>query len=134
MALGLPWTTTTAIAILNGDPAANRAFEAEPAVGMPAVTAGEWLFGAVNSRLGKRNRERFEFFIARAVLLPIDLPTARRYSEPRYALKLAGRPIPHNDLWIAATALEHGLTLVTSDVHFSYCPDLELEDWLSGDA
>lgn len=43
-----------------------------------------------------------------------------------------GIVIPENDLWIAATALSAGLTLVTNDNHFAAVPDLQTANWLSG--
>jgi tRNA(fMet)-specific endonuclease VapC len=60
----------------------------------------------------------------------VTFETARRYAELRLALKRAGRPIPSNDLWIAATCLRHGLVLVTADAHFTHCPGLVVENWL----
>jgi len=47
----------------------------------------------------------------------------------KLALKMAGTPIPENDLWIAAAALEHGLPLATRDAHFRHVPGLTVLDW-----
>jgi tRNA(fMet)-specific endonuclease VapC len=59
------------------------------------------------------------------VLLP-DRETAEQYARLFVQLKRAGTPIPDNDLWIAALALQHGLRLVTRDAHFSKIPQLLL--------
>jgi tRNA(fMet)-specific endonuclease VapC len=40
-----------------------------------------------------------------------------------------GRPLPDNDIWIAATARHHGMTLVTRDSHFQDAEDLRTADW-----
>jgi tRNA(fMet)-specific endonuclease VapC len=60
----------------------------------------------------------------RVDVLPVTSKTSIRYSELWYYLKKLGKPIPQNDLWIAATAWEHGLTLVTLDGHFRILPQI----------
>jgi tRNA(fMet)-specific endonuclease VapC len=57
------------------------------------------------------------------VLLP-GRETAEQYARLFVQLKRAGTPVPDNDLWIAALALEHDLTLITRDRHFQYIPQL----------
>jgi tRNA(fMet)-specific endonuclease VapC len=57
------------------------------------------------------------------VLLPAR-ETAEQYARLFVQLKRAGTPIPDNDLWIAALALEHDLTLITRDRHFQHIPQL----------
>ena len=53
------------------------------------------------------------------MLLPISAATAERYGHLKQQLALAGTPIPENDLWIAASALEHGQRLYSYDGHFA---------------
>ncbi|MDW8392535.1 MAG: PIN domain-containing protein, partial [Oscillochloridaceae bacterium] len=55
--------------------------------------------------------------------------TARLYGRIKNSLQLKGRPIPENDLWIAAVALEHDLTPVTGDTHFTEIADLRIVVW-----
>ena len=55
-----------------------------------------------------------------------DAPVSHRYAALHHALRLKGRPIPTNDLWIAAIAMEHGLVLYTRDAHFEAVPGLAL--------
>jgi tRNA(fMet)-specific endonuclease VapC len=57
------------------------------------------------------------------VMLP-SIETAEQYARLFVQLKLAGTPVPNNDLWIAALALEHNLALVTRDQHFRHIPQL----------
>ena len=54
------------------------------------------------------------------MILPGSVETARHYGIIKSQLKKKGRPIPENDVWIAAIAKEYDLTLVTRDDHFSY--------------
>jgi len=61
------------------------------------------------------------------MLLP-DLETARHYAEVNQNLRRRGTPIPTNDIWIAALALQHDLTLDTRDKHFQHVPGLKLID------
>lgn len=54
------------------------------------------------------------------------MTTAEVYAGVRLQLKQAGRPIPENDVWIAALCIQHGVPLGTSDDHFAHVNDLEL--------
>ncbi len=56
--------------------------------------------------------------------MDVSAPVSHRYAEVHRALRRAGRPIPTNDLWIAAIAVEHGLVLYTRDAHFAHVPGL----------
>ena len=67
--------------------------------------------------------------VARCPVIPCDESTARHYARLRNRLRGKGRPIPENDLWIAATASEHGLVLVTRDDHFDQVEGLSVERW-----
>ena len=62
-------------------------------------------------------------------VLGCDAHTARHYGQIKDDLRRKGQPIPENDIWIAAIALRHGLTLVTRDVHLSKIDALPLAAW-----
>ena len=53
----------------------------------------------------------------------------RVYGEIKTALRRLGRPLPENDIWIAAIAIQHGLTLVSRDAHFDHLVGLSLDRW-----
>jgi tRNA(fMet)-specific endonuclease VapC len=55
--------------------------------------------------------------------------TAQQYGEIKNALRAKGRPIPENDLWIAALSLQYGLTVVTRDDHFNAIDGLPIATW-----
>jgi tRNA(fMet)-specific endonuclease VapC len=122
--------TTTAVAILNENPYVLARQQQEGPLALPAAVVAELRFGALNSGLKEENVARYEEFIKGAFFLDIDLETTRCYAELRLQLKRAGRPIPMNDLWIAASCLRHGLVLVAEDGHFGYCAGLQTENWL----
>jgi tRNA(fMet)-specific endonuclease VapC len=86
----------------------------------PPIVLGELLFGF---RLGTRfqkNMEELRQFINQEFVEVILLGeiTADRYSRIAEQLKRQGTPLPSNDIWIAAQAMEHGAELVTMDHHF----------------
>jgi tRNA(fMet)-specific endonuclease VapC len=80
--------------------------------------------------LGGTERHRNEILLRKllskttvGVLLP-DRETAEHYARLFVQLKRAGTPVPDNDLWIAALALQHDLLLITRDKHFESIPQL----------
>ncbi len=71
--------------------------------------------------------EAFARFVAGVPVLPLDQKIAQVFAEHRAALRSRGLLIPDHDLWIAATALHHGLILVTRNLKdFRRVPDLKL--------
>lgn len=90
-------------------------------VGVPSITLGELETGF---RLGRRydaNREGLEQFLRNAVveLILVDDHVAQIYGEIVVALRRSGRPLPTNDIWIAACAASVGATVLTFDAHFA---------------
>ena len=74
--------------------------------------------------------EHLEGFVDGTSFLVCDLQTAQQYGEIKAELRQQGTPIPDNDIWIAASAIQHSLTLVTHrDVHFDEVSDLQREKW-----
>jgi tRNA(fMet)-specific endonuclease VapC len=72
---------------------------------------------------------RIEEFASSASVLSCDGETARHYGQIKDRLRLKGRPIPENDNWIAASAMQHGLPLATRDDHFKEVDGLRIETW-----
>ena len=72
---------------------------------------------------------RIDEFAADNVVLGCDTDTARRYGEIKAGLRLKGNPLPENDIWIAAIALQHGLTMITRDTHFNEIETLKIVVW-----
>ena len=62
------------------------------------------------------------------LLLPTET-TAKEYGRIKAELAVAGTPIPENDVWLAAQAMEHGLPLATCDAHFARIKGLVVLDW-----
>ena len=95
-----------------------------------SVVKAELLYGARKSARVQENLERLAAFFVPFPSLPFEDVAAEQYGELRAALEKQGRPIGPNDLIIAAIALAHGLTLVTSNhAEFGRVPGLSVEDW-----
>jgi tRNA(fMet)-specific endonuclease VapC len=93
------------------------------------IILGELYFGALISGKVAENTRTIDAFGSSTSLLPCDEDVAREYSIIRKRLRDKGKPIPENDIWIAATARQHNLTLVTRDAHFTEIDNLDLERW-----
>ena len=90
------------------------------------VVAGELLFGFRNGSRYEANREELDDFLASpyVALLPVTLVTADRFGRIAASLRRKGRPLPTNDIWIAASAMEFGLPVITYDRHFLEMPQI----------
>ena len=93
---------------------------------IPAVVLGEYYFGLRGSRRGQLYRKWLETQWSLLEILNVTVDTAEIYSRVRHGLKTAGRPIPPNDIWIAASAIECGLPLLTRDRHFREVEGVEV--------
>jgi len=90
------------------------------------IILGELLSGFARGTQEAHNLKILEKFLCspRCVVLPVIKETAQRYAHIHHALRKVGTSIPTNDLWIAASAMEHGLTVVTLDNHFVRIPQI----------
>jgi tRNA(fMet)-specific endonuclease VapC len=75
----------------------------------------------------ERNIEKIDEFVANSTILSCDAYTAKIYGKIKGDLKKKGKPIPENDIWIAALADQYGLLLVTKDSHFKNIDDFSVE-------
>jgi len=89
-------------------------------IGMDITVIAELYAGFMLGDREKKNREELATFLnsPRVEILPHDLATAEYYALIVKELKLKGKPIPTNDIWVAATAMQHGLALFSADRHF----------------
>ena len=97
-------------------------------IAVNTVVLGELLAGFRCGSKEEHNREELEQFLdsPRVDLVSIDDGTAEFYAQIFAELKERGRPIPTNDLWLAASAMQHGLALATYDEHFNHIRGLLL--------
>ena len=90
------------------------------------VVVGELLYGFRQGAYFERNVTQLRDFLnsPRVTLMPLGQVTADRYSRIAASLRAKGRPIPTNDIWIAAHVMETGVDLVSADRHFAYVDGL----------
>jgi predicted nucleic acid-binding protein len=111
-----------------GDPDTMNRVQTATEVWLPLIVLGELYAGFELGSQRERNEKQLESFLNRpsvGVLFP-DNETARQYGRIFHLLRRQGTPIPTNDIWIAALALQHDLLLDSSDKHFKYVPGLML--------
>ena len=121
--------TNIAIALFAGDLAVQeKVRNAEYIVAAPPVI-GELCFGAQKSDRVTENLHKIDILVQQSIVFPCDLETAQWYGIIKERLQVKGRPIPNNDIWIAAIAMQHRLILVTRDVHFNDVESLRTERW-----
>ena len=96
---------------------------------IPVIAIGELFYGAYNSTERSKNIEKIFQFQNDANILKCDTITGNIYGQIKKELKEKGNPIPENDIWIAAIAIQHKLTLVSRDKHFEKIARLSLIKW-----
>lgn len=115
--------TNALSALADGSPGLERAARAE-VLSIPVIVVGEFEYGIARSR----HRAAYERWLVALLdvsrILDVDRGTAARYAKLRATLRARGRPIPANDAWIAALALQHDLPVLSLDAHFDAIPGL----------
>jgi len=113
-------------ALKNGDPNIVDLLESADEIYIPAVVLGELYAGFQMGQKLKHNTKDLKDFIEQpgVYIININDPIAERYGALIKILRKNGTPIPTNDIWIAATALEQGARIATYDTHFQAIPGL----------
>jgi len=121
--------TNIIIGILAKDEAILSRLAETESVFLPSIALGELYFGAFKSAHPDDNAERIDRLADSTAILYCDGTTALHYGRIKTTLRARGRPIPENDIWIAAIAQQHGLTVVSRDLHFREIENLSVEEW-----
>jgi tRNA(fMet)-specific endonuclease VapC len=94
-----------------------------------SIVLGELYIG-INRVVNKeKHLNKLTSFLKLCVVLDVDSTTAKFFGEITAALYKKGKPIPTNDVWIAATVKQHELVLISHDKHFSEIESLQIENW-----
>ena len=96
---------------------------------VPVIVLGEYRLGIAQSRHRPTYESWLRDWIAAVTVLDIDEETTHSYAAIGLELKRKGKPIPANDLWIAALCHQHSLPLLSRDRHFDSVPGLRRLDW-----
>lgn len=98
-------------------------------VAVPVIVIGEYRFGILHSRQRQAYEKWLADWLAAVDVLPIDKETAHHYADIALELKKLGRPIPTNDLWIAALCRQYSLPLMSRDKHFDAVRGIDRITW-----
>lgn len=121
--------TNAVSALLEGNGALAEVLSGSTMHHLPVIVLGEYRFGLLRSH-SRRVLERWvEQLAMESVILPIDEQTTPIYAAVREQLRRAGRPMPSNDLWIAALTIQHRLPLVSQDEHFDAVHGIRRVGW-----
>ena len=96
---------------------------------VPVVVIGEYRYGIAQSRHRARYRRWLDNLINDCTVLDVTEQTTHHYAAINVELKQGGKPIPTNDLWIAALCRQHGLPLLSRDRHFDVVSGIQRLDW-----
>jgi len=127
--LALILDTNAVSAFAEGDVALGSIIATQPDLAIPVIVLGEYLSGIRQSKYRKQYESWLQATLPSLHVLTIGRETASEYAEVYRELKAVGRPIPTNDMWIAALAREYRLPLLTRDQHFRAVAGVRLITW-----
>ncbi len=121
--------TNALAAFVDGDAGVGEMLRTQARAAIPVIVLGEFRYGIA----GSRHRRAYETWLASQLrhfdVLAVTEDTAVTYAALRVALKQLGRPVPANDAWIGALALQHRLPVLSRDLHFDVVPGLVRKSW-----
>ncbi len=121
--------TNALSAFVNGDVGVGELLRQQPRAAIPVFVLGEFRYGIAESRHRRTYEAWLESELPHFDVLAVTDETAVTYAALRVALKRSGRPIPANDAWIAALALQHQLPVLSRDQHFDAVAGVERKSW-----
>jgi predicted nucleic acid-binding protein len=116
-------------AFIDGDPGVGGILRRETRAAIPVIVLGEFRYGIAASRHRAAYEAWLDCHLSDFEVLEVTDETSVVYAAVRVALKRAGQPIPANDAWIAALALQHALPILSRDEHFDAVRGLRRRDW-----
>lgn len=121
--------TNALSAVGNQEPAILDFLLNSPAPVLCFIAVAEYRRGLLGSVRPQAGIELLAAFQATFPLLHSDDETISHYADIGHKLKTIGRPIPTNDVWIAALARQHALPVLSRDRHFDFIPGVERLAW-----
>lgn len=126
---GFALDTNAVSALFEGDDALVALLGRADRLSLPVIVVGEYRYGLQRSRHRRQLESLLQQLVAASELLTVGLETTSVYARTRERLRARGRPLPENDVWIAALCLEHDLELVTRDSDFEHVEGLRTASW-----
>ena len=121
--------TNALSAFVDGESGVRQALRREVRAAIPVIVLGEFRYGIAGSRHRAAYEAWLEDQLPHFEILTVTDRTAVAYARLRVALRRSGRPIPANDAWIAALALQHRLPILSRDEHFDVVAGVERMGW-----
>ncbi len=121
--------TNALLAFVDGDARVGDTLRAQARAAIPVIVLGEFRYGIAQSKRRSSYGAWLDKSLIHFDILSVTDETAIAYAALRLTLKQAGRPIPANDAWIAALALQHRLPVLSRDAHFDVVPGLDRRSW-----
>jgi len=121
--------TNALSAAADREPTALKVVAGAERLAVPVIVLGEYRLGIAQSRHRKDYENWLREWIAAVRVLDVDERTTHHYATIGLELKGMGKPIPTNDLWIAALCRQHSLSLLSRDRHFDLVAGLRRIDW-----
>jgi tRNA(fMet)-specific endonuclease VapC len=109
-------------ALMRGDEEVAQFLDDAEIVYLSTIVAGELMAGFKGGSMERQNRLDLKEFIqkgGKTIIAKVGMETAERFALVKDALKHKGKPIPVNDIWIAAQCMETGAILLSRDQHFN---------------
>ena len=121
--------TNALSAFVDGDPAVGEVLRHQARASIPVIVLGEFRYGIAQSRHRAAYEQWLHAQLRHFDVLPVTDETAIAYAALRVTLKQKGTPIPANDAWIAALALQHRLPVLSRDRHFDAVSQIRRQHW-----
>jgi len=121
--------TNIVIELFKGNPLVTVSLETHHSVNIPFAVLGELYLGAYRSSNPEKHIKQVKDFLKKCTVLVADNETTENYALIKTELLNRGKPIPENDIWIAAIAKQFSLTLITRDKHFNEIDGILVVNW-----
>jgi len=121
--------TNAVSSLLMGEAGIHELLSEDTRHALPVIVVGEYRFGLLRSRSQRQLEPLLNRLILESELLIVDDATTRHYAVVREGLRRKGRPLPENDVWIGALAIQHRLGVATRDEHFDEIAGLVRHGW-----
>jgi predicted nucleic acid-binding protein len=121
--------TNALSAAADDDPAVIAILTRADQMAIPVIVLGEYRYGIAQSRHSAAHENWLAALLHDCAVLDINEPTTQHYAEITRDLKHKGKPIPTNNLWIAALCRQHSLPLLSRDRHFDEVTGLKRISW-----
>jgi tRNA(fMet)-specific endonuclease VapC len=121
--------TNALSAAADDDPAVAAILAGVEQMAIPVIVLGEYRHGIAESRHRASYEDWLTGLLRDCLVLDVNEPTTHCYAEITLELKRKGKPIPTNDIWIAALCWQHSLPLLSRDRHFDLVAGTKRLSW-----